>query len=148
VFHYLTYEGMVDLGQIDDPIMRQAIEAQIVNFGQTPAQLLTTPHPQRQTRALTIPPSPSSISESTSHITSDMGEIAYVALCEAGTTSSLFGGDSKPRARMITIDALGNVWSCFASLQTTATSGDQSAIKYTCCGSFAYWFCLFNYSGR
>ena len=29
VFHYLTYEGAVDLESIDDPILRQAVETQV-----------------------------------------------------------------------------------------------------------------------
>ncbi|XP_071847278.1 neurobeachin-like isoform X4 [Apostichopus japonicus] len=47
VFYYLTYEGAVDLETIDDPVMREAVEAQVRNFGQTPCQLLTDPHPPR-----------------------------------------------------------------------------------------------------
>lgn len=47
MFYYLTYEGMVDTDSITDPEERQAIEAQIANFGQTPSQLFTTPHPKR-----------------------------------------------------------------------------------------------------
>ncbi len=64
VFFYLTYEGSVDLDAIGiphqistsqfidmrvvDPAALVAIETQIANFGQTPAQLLTTPHRPRQ----------------------------------------------------------------------------------------------------
>eukprot|EP00057_Strongylocentrotus_purpuratus_P023557 XP_011678031.1 PREDICTED: lipopolysaccharide-responsive and beige-like anchor protein [Strongylocentrotus purpuratus] len=47
VFYYLTYEGSIDLESIDDLVMREAIENQIRSFGQTPAQLLTEPHPPR-----------------------------------------------------------------------------------------------------
>ncbi|XP_076227673.1 A kinase anchor protein rugose isoform X20 [Nomia melanderi] len=47
VFYYLTYEGSVDLDTITDPVMREAIETQIRNFGQTPSQLLMEPHPPR-----------------------------------------------------------------------------------------------------
>lgn len=47
VFYYLTYEGSVDLDSIQDPVMREAIENQIRNFGQTPSQLLMEPHPPR-----------------------------------------------------------------------------------------------------
>ncbi|XP_076546831.1 A kinase anchor protein rugose isoform X5 [Osmia lignaria lignaria] len=47
VFYYLTYEGSVDLDTITDPLMREAIENQIRNFGQTPSQLLMEPHPPR-----------------------------------------------------------------------------------------------------
>ncbi|KAJ8949537.1 hypothetical protein NQ318_005099 [Aromia moschata] len=46
-FYYLTYEGSVDLDSIHDKLMREAIENQIRNFGQTPSQLLMEPHPPR-----------------------------------------------------------------------------------------------------
>ncbi|XP_004685379.1 PREDICTED: lipopolysaccharide-responsive and beige-like anchor protein isoform X2 [Condylura cristata] len=47
VFYYLTYEGAVNLNSITDPVLREAIEAQIRSFGQTPSQLLIEPHPPR-----------------------------------------------------------------------------------------------------
>ncbi|KAM7540694.1 hypothetical protein Aperf_G00000021466 [Anoplocephala perfoliata] len=47
VFHYLTYEGSVNWDKVTDPVMREALEGQIACFGQTPTQLLTTPHPPR-----------------------------------------------------------------------------------------------------
>ncbi|XP_012557946.1 neurobeachin isoform X1 [Hydra vulgaris] len=50
VFYYLTYEGSVDIDGIVDPVTKQAIEQQIKCFGQTPSQLLTTPHPPRNTK--------------------------------------------------------------------------------------------------
>ena len=56
VFYYLTYEGEVDLGAIEDDVMRTAMEAQIVNFGQTPRQLFTSPHPQRLPASAAVRP--------------------------------------------------------------------------------------------
>ncbi|XP_032665465.1 neurobeachin isoform X5 [Odontomachus brunneus] len=47
VFYYLTYEGSVELDTITDPMIREAVENQIKNFGQTPSQLLMEPHPPR-----------------------------------------------------------------------------------------------------
>uniref|UniRef100_A0A8C5UYU3 Lipopolysaccharide-responsive and beige-like anchor protein n=1 Tax=Microcebus murinus TaxID=30608 RepID=A0A8C5UYU3_MICMU len=47
VFYYLTYEGAVNLNSISDPVLREAVEAQIRSFGQTPSQLLIEPHPPR-----------------------------------------------------------------------------------------------------
>jgi hypothetical protein len=44
----LTYEGNGDFTLIQDPHERRSIIAQIENFGQTPCQLLTKPHPKRQ----------------------------------------------------------------------------------------------------
>lgn len=48
VFHYLTYEGSVDLDKIVNEVDRAAAESQIQNFGQTPSQVLVKePHPRR-----------------------------------------------------------------------------------------------------
>ncbi|CAM1319766.1 LRBA (predicted) [Pycnogonum litorale] len=47
IFYYLTYEGSVDLENMADHVIKQAIEGQIKNFGQTPSQLLMEPHPPR-----------------------------------------------------------------------------------------------------
>ncbi|XP_033115395.1 protein FAN-like [Anneissia japonica] len=47
LFYYLTYEGAVDIESIRDPNERAAIKAQIMEFGQTPRQLFTKPHPTR-----------------------------------------------------------------------------------------------------
>eukprot|EP01127_Copromyxa_protea_P006728 TRINITY_DN1671_c0_g1_i4.p1 TRINITY_DN1671_c0_g1~~TRINITY_DN1671_c0_g1_i4.p1 ORF type:complete len:1157 (+),score=202.86 TRINITY_DN1671_c0_g1_i4:3973-7443(+) len=54
-FYFLTYEGAVDYTTLDDPVRAEAVRTQIENFGQTPPQLLTTPHPQRNPPAFTIP---------------------------------------------------------------------------------------------
>ncbi|KAL4472641.1 hypothetical protein ABPG74_018590 [Tetrahymena malaccensis] len=48
VFHHLTYEGMVDLDAIQDPIERQALRCQINEFGQCPKQLFKIPHTPRR----------------------------------------------------------------------------------------------------
>jgi hypothetical protein len=55
VFYYLTYEGAINLENIDDQVTKQALEAQIKNFGQTPCQLLTEPHPPRSS-AISLSP--------------------------------------------------------------------------------------------
>ncbi|KAI9338507.1 hypothetical protein BDR26DRAFT_838162 [Obelidium mucronatum] len=47
VFYYLTYEGAINIDQIQDPIERRSIEDQINNFGQTPMQLFKKPHPKK-----------------------------------------------------------------------------------------------------
>ncbi|KAL1924319.1 uncharacterized protein VTP21DRAFT_7354 [Calcarisporiella thermophila] len=51
VFYYLTYEGAINLDDIDDPTELKSIESQIYHFGQTPTQLLRRPHPRRFSRA-------------------------------------------------------------------------------------------------
>ncbi|KAL3142038.1 hypothetical protein ABBQ32_004670 [Trebouxia sp. C0010 RCD-2024] len=55
VFYYLTYEGTVNLDQIEDPTQLKAVEEQIRNFGQTPSQLFKRRHVKRGP-----PPPPSS----------------------------------------------------------------------------------------
>ena len=48
VFHYLTYEKHApDLETIENKYERKGIEDQIKYMGQTPSQLLFTPHPAR-----------------------------------------------------------------------------------------------------
>ena len=47
VFHPLTYEGAVNVDDIQDPVQKAASIAQINSFGQTPTQLFTKPHPKR-----------------------------------------------------------------------------------------------------
>ncbi|KAF6776340.1 hypothetical protein AHF37_03796 [Paragonimus kellicotti] len=47
VFHHLTYEGSVDWSKLTDPLLVQAVQDQIQSFGQTPSQLLRSPHPHR-----------------------------------------------------------------------------------------------------
>ncbi len=51
---YCSYEGAIDLDAITNPAERSATEGMISNFGQTPTQLLKTPHPKRKTRAQSI----------------------------------------------------------------------------------------------
>ncbi|XP_028258851.1 lipopolysaccharide-responsive and beige-like anchor protein isoform X2 [Parambassis ranga] len=55
VFYYLTYEGAVNLSSINDPMLREAVEAQIRSFGQTPCQLLIEPHPPRSSAMQVTP---------------------------------------------------------------------------------------------
>jgi WD40 repeat protein len=47
LFHYLTYEGNVDMDLITDSVERKAIEDQAHYFGHTPSQLFKEPHPIR-----------------------------------------------------------------------------------------------------
>ena len=47
LFGHLSYEGSVDIRQVDDPQERASILTQINEFGQTPSQLFLAPHPKR-----------------------------------------------------------------------------------------------------
>ncbi|XP_063969658.1 WD repeat and FYVE domain-containing protein 3-like isoform X2 [Lytechinus pictus] len=48
VFHYLFYEGNVDIYSIDDPLKKNAFIGVINNFGQVPKQLFKKPHLQKR----------------------------------------------------------------------------------------------------
>ncbi|KAI0379057.1 beach-domain-containing protein [Hypomontagnella monticulosa] len=48
VFHYLSYYGAKDLDNITDTNERNATTSIIHNFGQTPHQVFTKPHPPRE----------------------------------------------------------------------------------------------------
>ncbi|KAM0748128.1 beach-domain-containing protein [Meredithblackwellia eburnea MCA 4105] len=47
IFHHLSYEGAIDLDAIQDNDERRAATSTIHNFGMTPRQLFTKPHPLR-----------------------------------------------------------------------------------------------------
>ncbi len=47
VFYPLTYQGNVDVARMEDDELRQSIELQINEFGQTPKQVFFSPHPKR-----------------------------------------------------------------------------------------------------
>ncbi len=47
VFHFLSYEGEVNVDDIEDPLQRKATLDAIFNFGQTPRQLFFKPHAPR-----------------------------------------------------------------------------------------------------
>lgn len=48
MFYHLCYEGNVDLEVVKDPSHRQALEVQIMEFGQVPKQVFNVPHPRRK----------------------------------------------------------------------------------------------------
>jgi len=50
LFHPFTYEGGIDVDDVTDPRERRAILSQIGEFGQTPRQVFTSPHPARHAR--------------------------------------------------------------------------------------------------
>ncbi|KAH0942843.1 hypothetical protein HID58_002480 [Brassica napus] len=47
IFYYLTYEGAVDVENMEDELQISAVEDQIANFGQTPIQIFRKKHPRR-----------------------------------------------------------------------------------------------------
>lgn len=48
-FYYLTYEDAIPWETLKNDKDIQSIESQIVNFGQSPSQIFTKPHPERGT---------------------------------------------------------------------------------------------------
>ncbi|TKX23413.1 beige/BEACH domain-containing protein [Elsinoe australis] len=55
MFHPLSYHGAKDLDTIDDPVERLATIGIIHNFGQTPHQVFTRPHPRREAERFSTP---------------------------------------------------------------------------------------------
>ncbi|PNS13901.1 Beige 1 [Sphaceloma murrayae] len=55
MFHPLSYHGAKDLDAIDDPVERLATIGIIHNFGQTPHQVFTRPHPRREVERFGTP---------------------------------------------------------------------------------------------
>ena len=82
IFYYLSYEGAVNLDAITNPADRAAIEAQIKIFGQAPSQLLTEPHPPRNSIMPTVsqPIFSSLFSPSFFHVYLDAIDLQYVSI--------------------------------------------------------------------
>jgi hypothetical protein len=55
VFHHLSYQGAKDVDNIEDPVERLATIGIIHNFGQTPHQIFTRPHHQKEERRYRVP---------------------------------------------------------------------------------------------
>lgn len=55
VFHHLSYQGAKDVDNIDDPVERLATIGIIHNFGQTPHQIFSRPHSQREAQRHRLP---------------------------------------------------------------------------------------------
>ena len=47
LFRHITYEGMVDIDAIQDPLEKESIEVSIAEFGQCPRQIFMSEHPRR-----------------------------------------------------------------------------------------------------
>ena len=81
IFHFLSYEGSVDLDKMKDEVDRVAAESHIQNFGQTPSQLiLKNPHPSRYTPELSWKPL--------------INNVANAVRLRCHTPSQQFGGKS------------------------------------------------------
>lgn len=82
LFHFLSYEGTVDLEKIDDPIQRAGLEVQIHEFGQVPQQLFQEPHPTRFPRETNVG------AGSFSSMQIDLGALIYQLITVASSIES------------------------------------------------------------
>lgn len=48
VFHHLSYDGAIDLDNINDEVEKRAVIGMINNFGQTPLKVFNKPHPAKE----------------------------------------------------------------------------------------------------
>uniref|UniRef100_A0A670IJQ4 Neutral sphingomyelinase activation associated factor n=1 Tax=Podarcis muralis TaxID=64176 RepID=A0A670IJQ4_PODMU len=101
VFHPLTYEGGVDLNSIMDPNERVALLTQILEFGQTPKQLFTIPHPRRIIPKFKSFPRASSHDFSMPESPVSPGEESFEDLTEENSTLKMFSAESKMLQRSI-----------------------------------------------
>ncbi|XP_038622549.1 protein FAN isoform X1 [Tachyglossus aculeatus] len=86
VFHPLTYEGGVDLYSIEDPDEKVAMLTQILEFGQTPKQLFSIPHPRRITPKFKSSSQTSSYNTSIADSPVSPGEESFEDLTEESKT--------------------------------------------------------------
>ncbi|KAJ1260421.1 hypothetical protein BS78_10G231000 [Paspalum vaginatum] len=87
IFYYMTYEGAVDLENMDDMLQKSAIEDQIANFGQTPIQIFRMKHPRRGppipiAHPLYFAPQSITLTSSACSIISHMRAVLFVGLLE------------------------------------------------------------------
>uniref|UniRef100_A0A0D9WT97 BEACH domain-containing protein n=1 Tax=Leersia perrieri TaxID=77586 RepID=A0A0D9WT97_9ORYZ len=87
IFYYVTYEGAVDLENMDDLLQKSAIEDQIANFGQTPIQIFRTKHPRRGppvpiAHPLYFAPQSIALTSSVSSTISHMSALLFIGLLD------------------------------------------------------------------
>ncbi|KAI3896170.1 hypothetical protein MKX03_000290, partial [Papaver bracteatum] len=88
IFYYLTYEGAVDLEQMEDELQRSAIEDQIANFGQTPIQIFRKRHPRRGppipiAHPLYFAPGSISLTSIISNVTNPPSPVLYIGTLDS-----------------------------------------------------------------
>uniref|UniRef100_A0A0E0GD47 BEACH domain-containing protein n=1 Tax=Oryza nivara TaxID=4536 RepID=A0A0E0GD47_ORYNI len=87
IFYYVTYEGAVDLENMDDLLQKSAIEDQIANFGQTPIQIFRVKHPRRGppvpiAHPLYFAPQSIALTSSVSSTISHMSALLFIGLLD------------------------------------------------------------------
>jgi len=93
LFFHLTYEGAIDIEAITDPVDREGVLAQIRHFGQTPSQLLKTPHPPRSGAPC------ASLASTIQSLASPIAQPATASAVAAKVSLSIAEGSSSSAAR-------------------------------------------------
>jgi hypothetical protein len=105
VFHYASYEGMVNLEELTDPDERSMMETIIREFGQTPMQVLRKPHPPRGAMPTPECLLPEYQPRKDEVIQGGHGRIGWIAA-------------NQKRGEIVSIDSLGKVRSTVTNLVT------------------------------
>ncbi|KAG2501969.1 hypothetical protein HYH03_000465 [Edaphochlamys debaryana] len=118
VFFHLTYEGAVDPASITSPVELKALETQINEFGQTPKQLFTSPHPPR----LVCPPAP----DPASVFPAEAGGAGSGAAAVSGSAG--YGGEGDAGNRDLALALLATIMAAAAAVpEPPATSGPPAS---------------------
>lgn len=138
MFFHLTYEDALDLEKIHDASLREAYQAQIYHFGQTPSQVFAQPHPARlplvhcaPRRGLAfpvlLPPSYHAVRvlPGTSAMVPLTAAIAASTIADAGARNSQRGRRSKPQ--LASAVAVARRSSAFISSRAPIATADQPA---------------------
>ena len=131
VFHHLTYEGSVDLGAVADPAQRAAAEAQIINFGQTPAQLFKKAHPRRAPPLAPLPPlrhAPHAIALMSVSDAATPSPVAFVSVAEEGV-GGFAAAAFTAASRVIVMTADRHVWVHRFARRSSSAGGSFGALE-------------------
>lgn len=102
LYYHVTYEGAVNLDQIEDSRERDAMVLQIQEFGQTPKQLFFSPHPCRNATITitTTTTAEATSSSSVSHSTTASFTVSAGYIDSGGVEQQESPNAAIPRSRM------------------------------------------------
>jgi len=120
VFYYCTYEGAVNVEAVKDSTIRKALKLQILHYGQTPTQLLSSPHPNRSVKAA---------SASRPHSIADDLRAAR-SVVDFAASASPMGADVSPPATPSAAD--GSALSMLVTFH-------HAAIHHSATGGYSLW---------
>ena len=112
LFHFLSYEGMVNWDELTKPHERHATETSVREFGQTPQQVLRKPHPPRG--AISIPDCllPDFMCRKDESFAMGKGRVGWI-------------GFTARKGEILTIDSNGKVRAGATNLTTAAAEGGR-----------------------